>query len=401
MQFHVLNVPEVTVKLNMRIMHDKLTVGVDWLRDGAAVNRYFTNVPTFNPCDCLTSYSPVMLPCLLSTAENAGPPTPENIYRFAACQIRVPHTEGVHAMRIVFSVGGNQPEDDKNLMLDNLGLPSGQVQPVIFAEICLKDLYTGEKGAMTIGSQKMPDGSEAFYSEEFDVVHCALAANAPENSDTHACIDVGVKHTPCSLCSTQTALMIHDTLHHSTASINAALTEHAELLRGQCHDFLQKITDSDTDRACEMTMMALNMGSFVCTDKQDWTQWAQGVEIHNTKIDDLVVPDLVNACLEVGHAIAVARGLAVTPANVLTALQGTDPKDLAQLMMTEVNLQVASRSHYAFDVNLSFDLPAVTSKGQMRLTRSSARPARTRTPGACTTCAACWSTGSTCTRSGP
>ena len=47
----------------------------------------------------------------------------------------------------------------------------------------------------------------------------------------------------------------------------------------------------------------------------------QGVEIHNTKIDDLIIPDLVNTCLEVANTIAVQQGLAVTPENVLKAIQ--------------------------------------------------------------------------------
>lgn len=367
MQYHILNVPEVTVKLNMRIMHDKLSVGVDWLRDGAAVSRYFTNVPTFNPRDCLMSYSNAELPSVLGFGERTEAPIPENIYRFSACQIRVPHQEGVHAMRIMFSVGGNCPEDEQNLLLENMPLPPGQVQPVIFAEISLKDLYTGEQGMMSVGTQRSPDGSEVMFNESFDVVHCGMPAHAPENSDNHAFLDVGIKHTTHSLCSTPTALMIHEKLHHSTADINLALTQHAEERRSNCHAFLQNITDSETDRACELTMMALSMGSFVCTDKQDWTQWAKGVEIHNTKIDDLIIPDLVNACLEVANTVTLQQGLEVTPANALKAIQNTSPSDLAQHMMTEVNLQVSSRAHYAFDVNLSFDLPSVTSQSKLRV----------------------------------
>ena len=112
--------------------------------------------------------------------------------RFPATVISVPQTEGVHAMRLVWCVGGNKPVDAKDLGEYNKALPSGQSQPVVFAELSFAELFSGEPGKMVISTIAMSAGAPLVVTDLFDILHKSVKTQAPENLCAHAVLEIWV-----------------------------------------------------------------------------------------------------------------------------------------------------------------------------------------------------------------
>ena len=360
-----LNIPEVTVKMHMSIMGDKLVTDVDWMRDGNAVCRYFTDSAAFENSDgCLTAYSVVALPAQ-TIAGQLGAAVPERVLRFPATQLSVSEEQGVHAMRLVWCVGGAKPVDEKSLSGFSAPLPAGQCQPVIFAELSLAQLFTGEVGRMTIGKVPMATGAPAVMGDLFDILHTNLATCAPENASAHALVDVGVRHTALSLASKEDALELHAKFHISSEAVSAALAKCSAQRQAECHELLLKFTDKKTDEQCNMAMVTLTTGSEVFDSKKvDWAQWSAGVDAHNGFVLGMLVPELANACIEVGHALATASKLP-GPDGMLQAIRQTDSDALTTKLHEEINMQVSAAAHYAFDTSVEFNMDSVTTADRL------------------------------------
>lgn len=420
----LVNMPEITVKMTMPIavMQNTLTTDVDWMRNGNSVCRYFTDADAFSHTnDCLTAYSSVGLPANLvlpavSLAPGASPPAPafapapgdappggpaavaptisvsgpvtqaapavaERLLRFPATTVSVPEVAGVHAMRLVWCVGGNKPVDAKNLGEYNKALPSGQSQPVIFAELSFAELFNGESGKMVIGTVPMSAGAPLVVTDLFDILHTGVETQAPENLCAHAILEIGVRHTPLSMSSKTAALALHASFHHSSESISTALAAFSTKRQAESHELLQKFTDKTTDDQCNLSLVTLTTGSEACNSKKvDWSQWAASIDAHNALVVGMVVPDLANACIEVGHALATKNGLS-GPDGMLQAVRQTDGNVLTGMLHDETNLQVSAGAHYAFDTAVQFDMSAVTSGQRLSTYPTIAATGENQNPG--------------------
>lgn len=364
----VLDLPEVVVKMSMPVLQGKLMTDVDWMMNGNSVARYFTGATKLDAADSLLAYSKPQLPAVPTNMAGAsGPAEPERLLRFPAVQVAVPATPGVHAMRLVWLVKGCKPVDSKTLGSLNKSLPSGQSQPVIFAELSLHQLYAGRPGRMRVGCIPMATGEPAYFEDLFDILHTGVPTEAPENDSAKAVLEVGVRHTPQSLASRDAALALHAKFHVPSSSISLELSEHSKLRQEQTRELLSGFTDKATVEQCGMSMVTLTTGSEASNSKKvDWAQWSESIDTHNTLTLDMLVPELVNACLEVGTELASGQKLGGA-AGMLQAVQKTDNNVLTTKLHQEVNLQVAAAAHYAFDTKLDFDMSAVTSSDRLKV----------------------------------
>ena len=94
----------------------------------------------------------------------------------------------------------------------------------------------------------------------------------------------------------------------------------------------------------------------------------------------MTVPDLANACIEVGHALATKNNLS-GPEGMLQAVRQTDSDVLTSMLHDETNLQVSANAHYAFDTAVQFDMSAVTSGQRLSTYPTIAATGENQNPG--------------------